>query len=253
MKKTRKPPRSPSQKKLREVFGDLPLTDATEPLTIFPTEEDFKQAVPLDPHNCGFARCAERVAQSRYALVFGGATYFDHVGSDGVRRIYRYYNAKVTRRVIRAFDRGEKIDVSRPFVFLPPSKSNTLRAVRARAKRLRASPRSQVILKEWTSRKRMLQAEADQANLAERLERLAGRKSPASPQVTEATEQLRALKSRLRCLRDDFHAAQKAANEVRLNPYRESRTVAKSNKLRIRNGSGFMAMARSALAESKTQ
>jgi hypothetical protein len=237
------PLRNPTQKKLKKVFGDLPLVDAKERLAVFPTEDDFKQAVRLDPHNCGFARCVARTARSTAALVFAGTSFFDHPGKDGVRRIHRYMNSRGTKIVIREFDRGHDVDISKAFVFLPPSQSKRLSDQKKKGKRTRANSRGKVIIAEWMARKKLLQAEGDLDRMQSRLNRLSEQQSPQAPAVKETKQQISMIREKLPTLRDDFQEKTKKASAVRLRPFVTKKTKAELHALNIRNGTGFKVQA----------
>jgi|SRR5215471_816006 len=233
------PLRNPTQKKLRDVFGDLEVVDAPELLQMFPNDEDFAKAEPLNPHNCGFYHCAARSIGATSALVFATTSFFDHVGKDGKRRIYRYKNSRPTQRTIHRFDAKKKVDVSKAFIFLPPAESYTLDYQRAKGRRLRKDPRSKSILQEWMARDRLRQAEGDLERWQTRAERQSSSHQTASTLATE--KQVARLKKKVRELRSDYDDKHARAKEVRMRPYRAKRTEGHAtHNLRIRNGTGFM-------------
>jgi|SRR5215471_2956169 len=238
------PLRNPTQKHLRKVFGDLPVVDATSDLKLFPQQSDFASGVPLDPHRCGFARCGRRQVGATAALVFFYTSYFDHVGEDGVQRIYRYSNGTRVRSIARKFDRrgASAVNTDRAFIFHPPSHSNTLRRQRAKGRRLRRSPRGKLLINTWMTGRRLQDAERDLGNMTEKLERLSISRSPAAPSVVETKTQIQRLRTRVRELRDDYHDKAKRADKVRIRPAIPKTT--KAHNLNIRNGIGAMSALR---------
>ncbi len=92
--------------RVHEIFGPLPVIDASEPLTLHPLPIDAEGAEPRDPGNCMLAHCAARELGARTVAFFRGTTYLDRIGPDGERRIERYMNSAAARRLIVAFDSG---------------------------------------------------------------------------------------------------------------------------------------------------
>jgi hypothetical protein len=233
--------RNPVQLRLREVFGDLELVDAKEPLTVFPTHEDFEAATQADPHGCGFQLCAKRICKSKAALVFRTASYIDHPGKDGVRRIYRYINSSGVRRAVFAYDtRGAAaVDTSAPFVFYAPAPSLTLKVAQRRSRALRRGPR-RVILDHWEAKRKLRQYETDLSNQSERLERLRAERSPQSPLVIETREQVDRLQVQARRWRERERELRSEADALRTKPYRQKAVVGGEHNLAVRNGTGYL-------------
>jgi hypothetical protein len=230
------PLRNPTQKQLRSIFGDYDVVDATSDVTLIPHEGDFEQATQCDPKACGFARAARRTLGASAALVFNETAYFDHLGADGVRRIHRYKNSKGTKQNIKLFDRyGSDAVKQRSFVFRAPCRSYTIKEQRKKGKRLRASPRGQMLMDAWLTKKKMLDAERDLGNMTTRLEQLESKHTPQASTVVETKEQVRKLSSRLRELKQEHRDKKQKADKVRLRPYRPQSTNGTVHNLEVRN------------------
>ena len=120
--------------RVHEVFGPLPVIDASEPLTLHPLI-DAEGAEPRDPGNCLLAHCAARELGARTVAFFRGTTYLDRIGPDGERRIERYMNSAAARRLIVAFDSGtQPITANTTLTLLPPYKQFTIADKRERSR-----------------------------------------------------------------------------------------------------------------------
>jgi hypothetical protein len=113
-------------RRVHEIFGPLPVIDASEPLTLHPLPIDAEGAEPRDPGNCLLAHCAAREFGARSVAFFRGTTYLDRIGPDGGRRIDRYMNSASARRLIVSFDSGtQPITADTTLTLLAPYKQFT--------------------------------------------------------------------------------------------------------------------------------
>jgi len=263
------PLRNKVQKELRKVFGDLPVVDATRSIQLWPTDKDFAVATPCDPYNCGFKRAATRMCGARAAVVFQSAAYFDHLGPDGVRRIYRYVPKTAARTGITVFDDdgvegvikkfGLKPTPTIAFEFAAPTRSTSRAYISNHGRKLRTGPR-RVIIDSWMTQKRAREAQvtltkttADLDHQKERLQHLSERYSPQAPTVIETQRQIRLLKDKAQAqrerigdLREKAVEQKAAADKIRLKEFKPKIVAGTHHQhnLNVRNGSGFFSTVR---------
>lgn len=129
---TPKRPRKQTETLVR-YYGDMKVVEAKNAVMLHITEADVKGAIPRDPHNCAFAQACRRIFESTTVSFMRSYSYMDMVGSDGIRRLYRFKNPVATKRVIEEFDRTRKMPVGLTFRLDPMPKGHTLDRKKKRA------------------------------------------------------------------------------------------------------------------------
>jgi hypothetical protein len=99
---------SASKHTINRYFQGLEVVDADFDLLIQPSEDDVKEAVPKDPSNCAYARCAKRLWGSTAVLFYRTISYVDLV-INGVRKLYRFHHDDGLYERIVTFDRTSEM------------------------------------------------------------------------------------------------------------------------------------------------
>ncbi len=220
MKQTKKP--APVNGHVKKYFGgSLEIVDAKKPLWLMPSWNDFLNAVRFDAEHCGFANTAARLLGATKILFFKKAVYVDHVGEDGIRRIYRYIPSPAVTKTIKDFD-DEKLDekqVIRAFELRPPPFSLTLVGMRRQNRKWSRTDAGRAIEVARKSESRVKVLCRDVENTKEKLARIINR-SPTAPSAGEAKKQLSNLRKQLAAAVDDARDKKQIAEKLRTNPYR---------------------------------
>ena len=196
--------------RVHEIFGPLPVIDATEPLTLHPLPIDAEGAEPRDPGNCLLAHCAARELGARTVAFFRGTTYLDRIGPDGERRIERYMNSAAARRLVVAFDSGtQPITADTTLTLLPPYKQFTIADKRERSRKFDQTPAGRARTELSHARTAVRNANANAERIQKRLANLRAAdngSAQARRQIerweksrTRAAERLVEVAERLKC------------------------------------------------------
>lgn len=232
---------------LAAAFPGLKIVEATVPLTLFPTQDDFDKGVPHDPQHCGFANTAARICGSTAAHFFSRYVYIDRVDDDGERKVFRYVTGLKIYKVLASFDKRQKVAVRRSFVLMPPSKSNTLEAHRRYNKSFRKGNTFKAIQAEKKAVAELTRAEREleQAkSIKSQLDFPAG-----STRAKAATQRIEAAKAQVMQARAKADEAIKRAKEVRYDKFRTAPAKPpRKYDVHVRSGTGAWMAGKTAAA-----
>lgn len=120
---------------IKREFGGLPVVDAKRDLLLFVSQSDIDFAKSKDPGHCIFANSCKRQFNSNKVMFLQGVAYVSLPDEKGDHHIERFILSSATKRLLKKFDKGEKVEPGGAFHLLAPTKGQTLNAERNRSRK----------------------------------------------------------------------------------------------------------------------
>jgi hypothetical protein len=105
----------------QDFWHNVKIVDATELLVLFPQKCDIENAVPGDPEQCMYARCAKRTRKVHRAKFYRNIALIEDKDEEGQTIARRYTIGHRAKRALTLFDQGAGTIVA--CTLLPPSPS----------------------------------------------------------------------------------------------------------------------------------
>ena len=112
--------------RIKRLWGNLDVVDASENLRVIIQPEDVNNAIRGDAACCVFAQACKRIFKSTKVLFYRTCAYVELPGDNGVHHIERFYMTRSMRQLVEAFDQGNQVIPEAGFLLKAPSKSKRM-------------------------------------------------------------------------------------------------------------------------------
>lgn len=126
-------------KAIRRTFEGLSIVDAVTDMALVVRKQDVAAArgSQKDASNCVIAKACRSKLGSSKVVIFRRVAYIELPDADGTRLVKRFFLSDEAAAIVRAFDRGKKVQGEVTVTLKAPNKSNTLDECRKRSIRRR--------------------------------------------------------------------------------------------------------------------
>jgi hypothetical protein len=201
---------------LFKTFGrDIEICDARHDKVVPILPEDIKDAQPLNPAECAFARACRRVTGFP-AVFWKTVAYICEVDPTGRKRCYRYRLRKNVVDMIMKFDRGEvTFPIGAGILFSAPARKDRLPHLRKRSKEYRQSPIGLARDREGKARRQFRKAEEQLRAAEEQYQKAALTERPRSPKLIMVNKQKVAAKEAVNQAKERLARAEQTVKQAR--------------------------------------